>query len=423
MLLGCIADDFTGASDLANVLTRNGLRTVQFNGVPAMAAAAADAGIVALKTRSIAAADAVAQSLAALHWLEAQGCNQFLFKYCSTFDSTPDGNIGPVAAALLDALDVPGAIVCPAYPTLGRTIYRGHLFVGDRLLNESGLERHPLNPMTDSDLVRWLGYQTKLTVGALSMDVVAKGAAAARRAIDGAIAQGRRLLVCDCIDDGDLLVLGEAVADMRLVTGGSGIALGLAANFRKRGGLASGTAPPLAFPSGRSLALAGSCSMATREQIAVHARRHPVVQVRVDDILAQRASIPALLSWSAENADRGVPLIYSSADPEEVVRAQAAHGAAAVSSAVEAFFGTLARDAVASGVRRLIVAGGETSSAVVAALDVAAMRVGPEIDPGVPALLAEGEPPLALALKSGNFGAPDFFAKCLMTFDGSSDGR
>jgi uncharacterized protein YgbK (DUF1537 family) len=412
MLLGCIADDFTGASDLANTLTAGGMRTVQTIGVPPEGAASdADAVVVALKSRSIDAADAVAQSLAALRWLRAQGVRQVLFKYCSTFDSTPAGNIGPVAQALLDALDAPIAIVCPAFPTNRRTLYMGHLFVGDRLLSESGLQHHPLNPMTDPDLVRWLQRQTPHRVGLLGHPVVASGARAVRDALAALAASGVRLAVADAIDDRDLRTLGEACADAALITGGSGIALGLPDNFR-RAGLLRPQAGGLAAVGGPAVVISGSCSVATRRQIERYAAHAPSRRVEVDDVIAGRSSAAALADWVLAQPPGPAPLVYSSADPETVGAAQQRHGVQAASAAIEGCLGELSRLLHARGVRRQVIAGGETSGAVVQALGVRLLAIGEEIDPGVPAL-AGVDLPVALALKSGNFGADDFFAKAL----------
>ena len=418
MLLGCIADDFTGASDLGNVLARGGMHTIQFNGVP-KDEAACDAAIISLKSRSIPAADAVEQSLAALAWLRRQGCRQFLFKYCSTFDSTKAGNIGPVAEALLMALGTDAAIVCPAYPTLKRSIYRGHLFVGDALLNESGLEHHPLNPMTDANLARWLGQQTAMKVGRVTFDIVEQGEAAIHDALARGIANGERLIVTDCIADRNLVSLGAAVADMVLVTGGSGIAVGLAQNFQRRGQLTA-ESTMVSAPATPALALAGSCSTATREQIEVHGRTNPSMRIDADGVISGRTTPAVALAWIASVRGAGLPLVYSSADPADVRAAQQRHGAERSAAALEQFFGELARRSVDGGVRRLIVAGGETSSAVVGALSVTAMQIGPEIDPGVPLLVTDGEPKLALVLKSGNFGAPDFFARARTMLDGAA---
>jgi uncharacterized protein YgbK (DUF1537 family) len=415
MLLGCIADDFTGASDLANVLARGGMRTIQFNGIP-QRPVACEAGIISLKSRSIPAADAVRQSLDALEWLRDQGCQQYLFKYCSTFDSTPAGNIGPVADALLDALNVPSAIVCPAFPTLKRSIYRGHLFVGDKLLNESGLENHPLNPMTDANLVRWLGLQTKSKVGLIPYDIVAAGAAAVRQALAGATGEGVRLIVCDCIRDEDLITLGTAAADMKLITGGSGIALGLPQNFRARR-MTTGAEYIPSAPAGPVIALAGSCSGATRAQVVRHSETQPALRLEARAIVEGGASPAEAWSWAREQSAGAIPLIYTSADPKEVREAQATFGAAHVAHAIEAFFAALAAEAVNGGAAHLIVAGGETSSAVVTGLEIDAMEIGPEIDPGVPVLVADRPRLLALALKSGNFGAEDFFAKAARLMD------
>lgn len=418
MLLGVIADDYTGASDIANTIAKGGgglpgLATVQFLGVPkGKAPSPCEAGVVALKSRSIPAAEAIAQSLAAFEWLKAQGCRQFVFKYCSTFDSTPDGNIGPVGEALAAELGVQGVIACPAFPGAGRTIYQGHLFVGDRLLNQSGLENHPLNPMTDSDIRRWLALQTKSPVGLTSWNgAVSKGAEALKKALADAADRGETLVIVDAISDDDLLTIGDAVADAPLLTGGSGIALGLSRNFIRKG-LAQGADSSFARVDGPEAILAGSCSRATLGQIAQHQKAHPTHNISVADVMAGAVTVETLSAFIRANEGRA-PLIYSSQVPEEVAALQARHGQEAVAHALDALFASTAKALVVGGIRRLVVAGGETSGAVVTALGLDALAIGPEIDPGVPALLSTSGAPLALALKSGNFGATDFFEKAL----------
>ena len=417
MLLGCIADDFTGASDLANTLTANGMRTIQTIGVPTGPTEAADAVVVALKSRSIEAADAVAQSLAALAWLQSQGAKQILFKYCSTFDSTPAGNIGPVAQALLDQLGAPITIACPAFPTNKRTLYMGHLFVGDRLLNESGMQNHPLTPMADADLVRWLQRQMPGTVGLLEQPLVARGAAAVRERLAQLAAGGVRVAIADAISDADLRTLGEGCADLALITGGSGIALGLPENFRRRGDLSLAVAAPVAV-GGRAVVLSGSCSVATRRQIEVYRQTAPSRLVTAAEICEQRLSADEVAQWVvAQGGGPGAPpaaapLVYTSADPAVVGAAQKAYGTERVSVAIERFTGALAAALHRHGFRRFVVAGGETSGAVVQALGVRQLAIGPEIDPGVPALRGI-DVPVGLALKSGNFGADDFFNRAL----------
>ena len=419
MLLGVIADDFTGASDIANTLAKGGLSAVQFLGVPSEAApAGCEAGIVALKSRSIPAADAVAVSLEALEWLRAQGCRQFLFKYCSTFDSTPEGNIGPVGEALADALGVKGVASSPAFPTTGRTVYQGHLFVGDRLLNESGLENHPLNPMTDADIRRWLSRQSRDPVGLVAHRTGAAGAAAIRKALDEAAARGETLVIVDAVSDDDLMVIGEACAEAPFLTGGSGIALGLPRNFIRQG-LASGQGTAFAGVEGPEAILAGSCSRATLGQIERHRRDHAVLEIEVDAVMEGAVTPEAVAAFV--HAHRGeAPLAYSSSPPEKVRQLQEKFGREPVAHALDALFAETARRLVFDGVTRLVVAGGETSGAVVQALDLGAVAIGPEIDPGVPVLTATGGKPLALALKSGNFGAPDFFAKALRVMAGGA---
>ncbi len=421
MLLGVIADDFTGASDIANTLAKGhgsapGLATTQFLGLPSRDAdPACDAGVVALKSRSIPAADAVKQSLAALAWLQAQGCRQFVFKYCSTFDSTPEGNIGPVGEALAEALGVAGVVACPAFPTAGRTLYQGNLFVGDVPLAESSLRTHPLNPMTDSDLRRWLRRQTEHPVGHIGWAHVRQGAPAVAVALAEAGSRGEALVVVDAVTDEDLIAIGTACADAKLITGGSGIALGLPANFR-RAGLAVRSGGGFRPVSGPEAVLAGSCSQATLGQVARHAERHPVRRVTVSEVMRGAVTADTLVAFMREN--RGcAPLVCSSDAPDHVRAAQTEFGANAVAHALDSLFAETARQLVADGVRRLVVAGGETSGAVVSALGLDALAIGPEIAPGVPAMSTAAGPPLALALKSGNFGAPDFFETALRVLE------
>lgn len=412
MLLGCIADDFTGASDLANTLATGGMATVQLVGVPDRPApSACEAGVVALKTRSIAPGEAVAQSLGALDWLRQQGCRQFLFKHCSTFDSTREGNIGPVAEALLDALGAPVAVVCPVFPATGRTLFMGHLFVKDRLLSESGMEKHPLTPMTDPDLRRWLRHQTRGDVGWVSYGSVRRGVEAVTRALEEEAAAGRRLVVVDAVADEDLLTIGQAVAGHKLVVGGSGIALGLPENFR-RAGLLSGRSSGFAGMKGPGAVLSGSCSTASREQLAYYLKSHPGLAVEPAEVISGKLTAASAAGFVQERLDEA-PMVYSTTDPVRVAAIQARLGRTTVAEAIEHFFGELAVRLVGNGVVRLVVGGGETSGAVVTALGADRLHIGPEIDPGVPALAAEGDRPVRLALKSGNFGAVDFYEKAL----------
>ncbi len=418
MLLGCIADDFTGASDLANTLARNGMATVQFVGVPRGAAVPCEAGIVSLKTRSIEPAEAVRQSLQALDWLRAQGCRQFLFKYCSTFDSTPKGNIGPVAEALLDALDADIAVICPVFPEAGRTLFQGHLFVGDRLLSESGMENHPLNPMTDPDIRRWLRLQTRGEVALVAHETVAQGPAAIREALRAISASGIRLAVVDAITNDDLRDIGRALAESRLITGGSGIALGLPGNFRKAGELGM-AGVGFSGLRGPGIVLSGSCSTASRRQLTFHLESHPGFLVEPDGLLTGTTTVAQALAFAQAHRN-AEPVIFSTADPEQVASAQQRFGRERAAKAIESFFGDLAARLVTEGFRRLAVGGGETSGAVVTALGLEHFVIGPEIDPGVPALAAgTASGDIRLALKSGNFGADDFYGKALHLLEGA----
>jgi uncharacterized protein YgbK (DUF1537 family) len=411
-ILGVIADDFTGATDIAGMLVKGGMRTIQAIGVPAKGTIPGDvdAVVVALKTRSIAAKDAVAQSLDALKALQEAGCVRFFFKYCSTFDSTDAGNIGPVGDALLDALKAKQAIYCPAFPENGRTIFFGHLFVGDVLLSDSHMRHHPLTPMTDASLVRVLARQTKHKVGLVALKQVQAGSASLRAALDRLAADGVRHVVVDAVAETDLGIIGEAIGDDTLVTGGSGVALGLPAAYRRRGLLSHKSgADSLPKVEGAAAVLAGSCSAATLGQIA--AFKGPHMALDTDAICRGEDVTAKAMDWAKGKLGNGPILLSASDKPEAVKALQAKYGVEKSSLAIEKTIAALARGLIGAGVGRLVVAGGETSGAVVSALDVTALRIGPEIDPGVPWTASVAEKPLLLALKSGNFGTPDFFTK------------
>ncbi len=414
-LLGCIADDFTGATDLASMLVRSGMRTVQLIGVPAEddSVPDADAIVVALKSRTSPAGEAVAESLAALAWLRRAGCRQFFQKYCSTFDSTEHGNIGPVADALVAALDCGFALACPAFPANGRSVYQGHLFVGATLLNQSGMELHPLTPMTDANLVRVLGRQTEGNVGLVPFATVDRGPGATRDAMTALKERGHRYAIVDAITDAHLATIGEAASAHALLTGGSGVALGLPENFRRVGLLpvreAAGALPEV---TGAAAVIAGSCSRATLFQIGTAREHLPTLEL---DALAT-PDAPALvrqaLDWANGKLGAAPVVIAGSANPERVAALQQKIGRAAAGELIETALADIAAGLVARGVRRMVVAGGETSGAVVTRLGVKRLRIGAEIDPGVPWTYAEGgAAPLLMALKSGNFGARDFFLK------------
>lgn len=413
MLLGCIADDVTGASDLAATLVREGMRTVQLLGLPPPEAPppAADAVVVALKSRTIPADEAVAQSLAALQWLRAGGARQIFFKYCSTFDSSDAGNIGPVAEALLEALESDLTLYCPAFPTNGRSVYQGHLFVGDRLLSESGMQQHPLTPMTDPDLVRVLQRQAAHPVGLVAYAEVARGAAAVRQRLAALRADGKRHAIVDALEEAHLRTIGAAAAELPLLTGGSGLALGLPENFRRAGLLqaqASDALPPVAGPA---VVLSGSCSRATNAQVAYLKARAP--SLALDPLALSRGEqrVEEILEWARPRLGDRPLLIYATAAPEEVAAVQAELGREAAGRLLEETMAALGRGLVEAGARRLVIAGGETSGAVVQALGITALQIGREIDPGVPWTASLSEPQLLLALKSGNFGTEDFFEK------------
>ncbi|MFG3308205.1 3-oxo-tetronate kinase [Streptomyces wuyuanensis] len=412
--LGCIADDFTGATDLANNLVRAGMRVVQLIDVPAEGPAGqgpvdADAVVIALKSRTVPAAEAVDASLRALAWLREAGAEQIYFKYCSTFDSTPAGNIGPVTEALMVAMGTDFTIATPAFPDNGRTVFKGHLFVGDVLLADSGMRNHPLTPMTDSNLVSVLGAQTKGAVGLIDHAVVAAGAEAVRGRVDALREAGVRIAVADAVSNDDLIRLGAAVRGLPLVTAGSGLAIGLPANWGFEPSLDAARLPPA---HGHAAVVSGSVSVATNRQVREFLNSgRPAFAVDPLRIAAGEDVVGEALAFAAARLGDGPVLVYSTETPEAVRTVQGRLGAAEAGELVERALAAVARGLVESGVRRLVVAGGETSGAVVRALGVTGLRIGPQIDPGVPwcaAALAGGDT-LHLALKSGNFGGPAFF--------------
>jgi uncharacterized protein YgbK (DUF1537 family) len=412
-VLGCIADDFTGATDLANNLVRGGMRVVQTIGVPHdVLEEEADAIVVALKSRTIAPAEAVAQSLHALQWLRAQGVRQVYFKYCSTFDSTPAGNIGPVTDALMRAMGSDFTIACPAFPDNGRTVFKGYLYVGDELLHESGMRHHPLTPMTDSNLVRVLQAQTTRKVGLIDYRSVALGAQAVRERIAQLRSQGVEIAIVDATSNADLVAIGPAWAGLPVVTGGSGIALGLPQNFDLREGGAAAARLPAA--RGLRAIVSGSCSVATNGQVRSFLDAGGA-GFAIDPLrLAQGVDlVTQALDWARPRLAQGTVLVYATAEPSAVKAAQQELGVAAAGELVESALARIARGLVLEGVGQLVVAGGETSGACVQALGITRLRIGPQIAPGVPWCHARsGIAPqgLHLALKSGNFGGPAFFA-------------
>ena len=427
MILGVIADDHTGATDVASMLVRSGLRTVQIIGVPSASTDAGDvdAVVIALKSRTIPPPEAIEQSLAALRWLQQRGVQRFYFKYCSTFDSTSHGNIGPVADALMHALGTHYSIACPAFPENQRTIFKGHLFVGDVLLSDSGMRNHPLTPMTDANLVRVLQAQSRCKVGLLSHLQVAKGAVSLKQVVEQKITEAQKetpgvIDIADAITNDDLMVLGHALADVPLVTAGSGLALGLAAAYIDRGLVkADAHAAQLPTAGGKAVVISGSCSVATNAQVKHWiASSKPAMKIDAREIAGSQPVVQQVLDWHAQQKE--TCLIYATSPPEEVAALQKEFGANSLGEQIEHCFAEIAQGLIAQQVRRFVVAGGETSGAVVNALGVQSLKIGETIDPGVPWTAGQvGKPlldtaaPVLLALKSGNFGTDDFFAKAL----------
>jgi len=415
LLLGAVADDYTGASDLANTLSRNGLTTIQTIGVPPAGFDAGDAEaiVVALKIRSVEAPRAVALATAGYDWLASRGARHVIYKICSTFDSTDAGNIGPVGEAFRARANAGCILVTPAFPETARTVYLGHLFVGLVPLNESPLKDHPLNPMRDSNLVRVLERQSKAPVGLVALSTVAEGAAAITRRLAELEQQGCGSAIVDAVTERDLEAIGEAAANGPVSVGASGLGLGLARAFaRGRGAEAGAALDPV---GGLAAILAGSCSRATLDQIAAADGAIPTLRLSPQKLIEEKAEAKRALAWAKERVAAGPVLIASSAEPDDVAALQARFGREASGHAIEAALAEIAAGLVEIGVRRLVVAGGETSGAAVDRLGVSAFRLGPEIAPGVPLMRTIGRDggEMQMALKSGNFGGKDFFARAL----------
>ncbi|KHT57969.1 membrane protein [Photobacterium gaetbulicola] len=410
MLLGVIADDFTGATDIAGFLVENGMRTIQLNGVPETTLDIdADAVVISLKSRSCPVDEAIDTSVSALNWLRQQGCQQFYFKYCSTFDSTCEGNIGPVTDALLEALGEDFTIVCPALPVNGRTVFNGHLFVMGELLSDSGMRNHPVTPMTDSSLVRLMDSQSTGTTGLVNYQTIEQGAQAVTERFATLVREGHRYTVVDAFNQSHLETLGEAVKSLKLVTGGSGLASGIAKNWTEHLSDQSSAKEAGKPQQAKTVVLSGSCSVMTNQQVTNYAQKAPHLALDVKACLEQQDYCELVFQWVQENLDADLaPMVYATAEPEVLKDIQAQYGAQASSHAVEQFFSQLAHQLKENGVQNFIVAGGETSGVVTQSLGVKGFHIGPQIAPGVPWVKAV-DSKLSLALKSGNFGDVNFF--------------
>ena len=414
--LGCIADDFTGATDLANMLVKGGLKTIQLLGNPSKedVVPSVDAVIIALKTRTIPVEEAIEQSLQALNWLKNAGAKQFFFKYCSTFDSTDEGNIGPVIDALMEALETQFTIACPAFPETERTIFKGHLFVGDKLLSDSPMKDHPLTPMTDSNLVSTLSRQTSQKVGLVEYKDILAGPSAIRKAFDQLQKEDVAIAVTDVLNDEHLYFLGEAVKDFKLITGGSGIALGLPSQLKSRNNHEEKiTVHKLPKVLGKELILSGSCSEMTLAQVKEFSKKYRTLKLNPIELAESNSSLNNAVNWVIQAKGEEPILVYASAPPNAVNEAQKRLGRDLASSIVENALAKIASVAVQNGFRRIVVAGGETAGAVVSNLGIKGIMIGQQIDPGVPTTVSIGNPSIGLVLKSGNFGSADFFEKAL----------
>lgn len=414
-VLGCIADDFTGATDLAGLLARSGVNVSLRIGIPKEPPTeTATFEVIALKSRTAPVDQAVSEACAALDWLRTAGATRFFWKYCSTFDSTPEGNIGPVSEALMEAIETEQTIYCPAFPENGRSIFMGNLFVGRQPLSESSMRDHPLTPMRDSNLMRLLEPQVQKPVGLVDRLTVATGAQGVKSELAALRENGVAHVVVDAVADEDLSSIAEACRDMPLMTGGSAIARPLPSLYMTDGLLspsATGTSVPSLDPG--AIILSGSCSAMTNRQVADYLSRGKAA-FRLDPSDLADYGPDAVLAWLSSQDLSQAPLVYATADPASVRAAQEKLGVDQAGTIVEQALAACAVAARDAGARRIVVAGGETSGAVTKALDVDRLNVGREIAPGVPWTFCQSMGhDIALALKSGNFGSETFFTDAL----------
>ena len=422
MKLGIIGDDFTGSSDIANNLKKSGMQVSMYAGIPTLLPSEikkelTDAAVIALKTRTIPIEEAISESLKALSWLKDCGCEQFIFKYCSTFDSTKKGNIGPVADAIMKELNTDFTIACPSFPDAGRTVYFGHMFVNGKPLNESGMENHPLTPMTDHNLVRWLNYQTKDNVGLIDFQTISKGANSIKEKIQMLKADGYKYAIVDTIKNDDFDIICNGVKDLPFLTGGSGIAIGLPKIYKDRG-LLSASNFEIPRNNSNAIILSGSCSVATINQINIYKENKPSLYVSPDEVINNEDLVEKVFSWIKDNETLS-PLVYSSSDTKTVTEKQKQYGQEILANKIENFFELLSKKLVKDNFGTFISAGGETSGAVIKGLGVQELKIGEEISHGVPALWSphsNGNKPISVTLKSGNFGQTDFFERALKVF-------
>ena len=420
MILGIIGDDFTGSSDIANNLKKSGMQVSMYAGVPNLSPDDAnkqptEAAVIALKTRTVPIEEAIKESLKALNWLKESGCKQFIFKYCSTFDSTKDGNIGPVTDAIMEELGADFTIACPSFPDAGRTVYYGHMFVNGKPLNESGMEDHPLTPMTDHNLVRWLNYQTKKEVGLIDFETISQGSDKIKQKIISLKKDDIKYAIVDTTNNKEFDAICEGIKDLPFLTGGSGIALGLPKIYKNKG-LLSENNFDLPQNNSNSVILSGSCSRATLEQINIYKVNNPSFYISPDEVMNNIKLVEEVYIWIKENESLS-PLIYSSSDSNNVSAKQKQFGQEILANKIEGFFEKISHKLVNDSFGKFISAGGETSGAIIKGLGVEELKIGKEISPGVPALWSpnsSGNKPISVTLKSGNFGQSDFFSRALI---------
>ncbi|MEZ5924081.1 MAG: four-carbon acid sugar kinase family protein [Hyphomicrobiaceae bacterium] len=415
LLLGAIADDLTGGIELASMLVAQGVRTGFGIGPAASLVEDAEAQVIALKTRVIPADEAVTAVLGGAERLITRGARQVFFKYCATFDSTPAGNIGPCAEALIDRLDAHRALFCPALCETGRTVYQGHMFGGSTLLSDSPKRFDPLTPMTDSNLVRVLQAQSRQKVGLIDHSIVEAGPEAIRYRSEQLAAEGATLQIVDTLNENHLAAIADAAAGMPLLTGNSSVAAHLPACWRRSGDLQATAPIMLAGVDGPGAVIAGSVAEQTRQQLAVFGTHHPVLTLHLERAFAGDDLVGEAMTFARQCMRQCRDFAISTAVPQAAVdQLQTRFGRAETAAQAEFILSTLAHRFVHElGVRRIVVAGGETSGAVVAALGLTRLEVGPYLGLGMSRAITRTEPILGLSLKSGKLGSLDVFERLL----------
>ncbi|PHM35743.1 3-oxo-tetronate kinase [Xenorhabdus innexi] len=411
--LGVIADDFTGATDIASLMVQNGWQVALLLSIPddsTFIPHDVDAIIISLKSRSCPVDESIEQSLKACRWLRQKAnCSRLFFKYCSTFDSTIKGNIGPVTDVLMDELQIDLCLICPALPINGRTVVYGYLFVNGQLLNESDMQYHPINPMKDSNLLRLMEQQSRGTAGLVDINCVRQGELSIRDRLCQLRCKGIRYAVVDTLLMDDLLLVAQAAHDMTLITGGSGLG-GAIARYCSGGNSEKTSIKKLPLPRNRRMViLSGSCSVMTYRQVLEYKKIASTMELDIDKCINNPDYIHLLVDWIIQQPMKGLaPMLYTTRPPGVLKLTHNQYESFQVSKIIEQLFAQIANELRQKDFNTFIITGGETSGKVVQSLGINQVGIGAIIAHGVP-WVYDLQSDCWLALKSGNFGEVDFF--------------